>query len=104
MTSAIMGKLLSPKTSLLYSTYGKKGKKSFAALTSCQVVIAAVKRKYSDSNEKHIKVRIGRFLAQSSDREGGRKRRLEKSDFRIEENSSPTVEKCLLSAEKSFSN
>ena len=57
------------------------------------IFLAAVRRKFPDSNEKQIKVRIGCFLAQSSDRDGGRKRRSE-NNFRNE---------SLLTVENSFS-
>lgn len=46
MTSAVMAKLLPKEICLLFSVYGKKGKKAFAALTLCQVVIGKAEWDY----------------------------------------------------------
>lgn len=39
------------------------------------VLIAAIKKKFSDATDKQIRDRLGRILAQSKDRDGGRKER-----------------------------
>ncbi|XP_065649858.1 uncharacterized protein LOC136078301 [Hydra vulgaris] len=75
LTTAILKQLMAKEVCLLYSLYGRKQKKSFSALTSCKVVIAAIKKKFENANDKNIKERIGSFLATAIDRDGGRKNR-----------------------------
>ncbi|XP_065657057.1 uncharacterized protein LOC136082279 isoform X2 [Hydra vulgaris] len=88
LTTAILKQLLTKKVCLLYSLYGRKQKKSFSSLTSCKVVIAAIKKKFENANDKSIKERIGSFLATAIDRDGGRKNRtaIEQSPLLSDEN------------------
>ncbi|XP_065657927.1 uncharacterized protein LOC124812790 isoform X2 [Hydra vulgaris] len=88
LTTAILKQLLTKKVCLLYSLYGRKQKKSFSSLTSCKVVIAAIKKKFENANDKGIKERIGSFLATAIDRDGGRKNRtaIEQSPLLSDEN------------------
>lgn len=76
VTAGIMKSIMGHPVQVLFSLYGRKGKRAFINLGLCTIAIDAICQKWSVDRVQAQAI-IGRWLPGSVDRGGGRRRRFE---------------------------
>ncbi|KAH0568013.1 hypothetical protein KQX54_017485 [Cotesia glomerata] len=86
-----LSEIITPTVQLSYSGTGRKvhniGKENFSATHTYNCLKEVVEEKFGDSDQsKSLRVKLGSFLANAGDRDGGRRQRAINSDNNIQNN------------------
>ncbi|XP_071575557.1 uncharacterized protein [Temnothorax nylanderi] len=84
LVPSVMKLLLKKAVSIHFSGCGKQKKRDFSATKVAAAVFEIVSNKIPNTSKSEILKKISKFLAESGDREGGRKKRAQEEDKRVQ--------------------